>query len=76
MKKLNNFFQRRYRIVTDCYCGFEVQYLDWYFPFWLGCGVANTHYTIEQAKEYMNKLIEGDNKYRERRKFKSKVVYP
>lgn len=72
MKKLNNFFQRRYRIVTDNYHGFEVQSLVWYFPFWLECDCdngGNSHYSIERAKEYMNRQIANV-------KFKSKVVYP
>jgi len=53
--------KRQYRIVTDHFCGFEVQKRLWYYPFWFQIrnekrDHINTHRTIEQAE----KLIEID----------------
>ena len=76
MKKLNYYFKKRYRIVTDCYSGYEVQYLLWYFPFWQQCGFTNTHISIKDAKDYMNEKIQEDKKMKECRNFKRKVVFP
>lgn len=48
-KRLRN----RYRIVTDAYCGYEVQIKRWWFPFcWLQCGACNTHVSVDKAREY------------------------
>ncbi len=41
-----------YRIVTDRFAGFEVQARRWWWPFWVQCGVTNTHRTIERAERY------------------------
>ena len=76
MKKSNNYFQKKYRIVTDCYLGYEVQYRLWYFPFWQQCGFTNTHSSFDEAKEYMNQKIYEDKKNKESRTFKQKVVFP
>lgn len=57
----------KYRIVTDNYAGFEVQIKVWYWPFWRQLNFSNTHFSIEQASQY----IEKDKKDRN---FKSKVV--
>ena len=45
----------RYRIVTDSYCGFEVQYRPWWCPIWLQAGArggwgVNTCTSIEMAR--------------------------
>lgn len=50
-------FKNKYRIVTDLYSGYEVQFRRWYFPFWVQCGTGrrkcvNTHSTIEQAEAF------------------------
>jgi hypothetical protein len=47
---------KRYRIVRDNYCGYEVQAWRIWFPFWLECGIANTHVSIERAKAYIEYL--------------------
>ena len=51
----------QYRIVTDKFCGFEVQKRLWYYPFWFQIRSVdgyciNTHHTIQQAE----KLIKID----------------
>lgn len=48
-----NFFKTKYRIVTDAYCGYEVQYKSWWWPFWIQAGFTNTHLSIEQARKYI-----------------------
>lgn len=56
-------FKRRYRIVKDDYLGYEVQSRIWWFPFWLECrsriGISNTHPTIEKAKEFIYRRVNG-----------------
>ena len=50
---------KKYRIVTDNYCGYEVQIWRWWFPFWVQVwesGHINTHRSIEEAKEFIDKL--------------------
>lgn len=44
----------KYRIVTDKYCGFEVQERILFF-FWRQIGFTNTHRTLKLAKDYLNK---------------------
>jgi hypothetical protein len=49
-----------YRIVTDPYWGFEVQYRTRLWPFWRQCGKCggsgvNTSKTIEDAEEFARK---------------------
>lgn len=45
-----------YRVVTDAYSGFEVQYRTPWWPFWRQCegcrSGVNTHRTLEQAEEF------------------------
>jgi len=46
----------KYRIVTDSYCGYEVQKWRIWFPFWIQChsrGCVNTHVSVEKAKEFI-----------------------
>lgn len=45
----------RVRIVTDAYCGYEVQVWRWWLPFWLQHNI-NTHPSIEDAEEYAAKV--------------------
>ncbi len=45
----------RYRIVRDCYLGYEVQVKRWWWPFWMQIGgrvatVTNTNRSIEDAE--------------------------
>ena len=48
-----------YRIVTDNYCGYEVQekktkrFLFWTWTWWEQCDFSNTHSSIESAKEFI-----------------------
>jgi hypothetical protein len=46
---MKNPFRNRARIVTDLYCGYEVQVWRWWFPFWIQLG-CNTQSTIEAAE--------------------------
>lgn len=53
-----------YRIVTDTYCGYEVQVKKWWFPFcWVQCGEGtdgtNTHSSIEDAEKYAKEYAAG-----------------
>lgn len=49
----------RYRICTDAYAGYEVQWKRWYWPFWTSTGVGgrltNTFATVEKAEEFARK---------------------
>ena len=50
--------ETKYRIVTDKYAGYEAQVRRWYWPFWSQMSV-NTHKTIEQAREYIDRNSVG-----------------
>ncbi len=57
-------FKRRYRIVKDNHLGYEVQSRRWWFPFWIQCKddryyCTNTHPTIEKAKEFIYRRVNG-----------------
>ena len=56
----------KYRIVIDNYLGYEAQIKRWWFPFWTQLNGLNTHITIEQAKEYIernkNKVVWGEKR--------------
>ena len=46
----------RYRIVTDNYCGYEVQRWCWWWPFWtdtFGGKITNTHSSVEKAEAWL-----------------------
>jgi len=45
----------KYRIVTDKYCGYEVQVWHWWFPFWVQ-PYCNTHVSVEDAEELVKQL--------------------
>jgi len=47
-----DFLKPRYRIVTDCYLGYQVEYWRWWWPFWVMPGV-NTFRTLEGAENYI-----------------------
>ena len=44
--------KRKYRVVTDNYCGYAVQVWRWWLPIWLEAELANTHTTVEKAMAY------------------------
>lgn len=46
--------KKQYRIVRDCYRGYEVQAWRWWFPFWFQVRI-NTHATVEEARAYAKK---------------------
>lgn len=55
---MKGIFYTCYRIVSDEYCGYEVQIKRWWCPFWLeknkNCGV-NTFKFFREAKDWINK---------------------
>jgi hypothetical protein len=51
------FSHKRYRIVTDRYCGYEAQVWRWWFPFWVQMsflGPINTFKSIEDARKFIH----------------------
>ena len=52
-----NLFKTRYRIVTDSYSGYEVQYKYPWWPFWIQASRrgyrTNTHPSLEKAKVFL-----------------------
>jgi len=59
-KRLNT---KYYRIVKDGYLGFEVQSWCYLWPFWMECGISNTHTSIEKAEAYARSKEEARNNY-------------
>ena len=53
---------KKYRIVTDCFAGYEVQYKSPWFPFWLQVGGGNTHISVENAEEWLEKRLSRQRK--------------
>lgn len=53
---------RLYRIVTDCYCGYEVQVWRTWWPFWVAAG-TNTHTSVEGATAYAERHASRVVKY-------------
>ena len=49
-------FRTRYRIVRDFYAGYEVQWRYWWMPFYVQAGYTNTHFTIESARKYLDRI--------------------
>jgi hypothetical protein len=52
-----------YRIVTDAFCGFEVQIRSWWWPFWVEADFCNTFSTIEAAERFAEHHARGCVKY-------------
>jgi hypothetical protein len=54
----------RYRIVTDEYLGYEVQYKKWWWPFWVQVGytggLVNTWSTVESAERFARRHMQPD----------------
>ena len=46
-----NFFQTKYRVVSDRWNGYEAQFKWWWCPFWFMVGFSNTKTTLEDAQE-------------------------
>lgn len=40
---------RKYRVVVDCYAGYEAQVRYCWWPFWLQLDGCNTHNTFREA---------------------------
>jgi len=55
--------KRRYRIVTDRFNGYEVQYKPWWWPFWIQCSngtnPTNTHHSLDDARAFAAKHKAG-----------------
>lgn len=47
--------KRKYRIVTDTACGFEVQVKYWWWPFWAEACWTNSHNTPEDAMFFIER---------------------
>ena len=60
---MSNLFKKRYRIVTDSYAGYEVQYKYPWWPFWIQAPsrghATNTHITLERAKVFLAEFKNG-----------------
>jgi hypothetical protein len=52
-----NLFKTKYRIVTDNYLGYEVQFKKWWLPFWTQTWLPNTHPSIDKARQYIGKRV-------------------
>lgn len=73
---MHGFFAKRYRIVRDGFCGYEVQARRWWLPIWLQCwnfGPTNTHTSIERAEEFAH-LKAGPRSQRKRAPRDRRVV--
>ena len=46
----------KYRIVTDAFCGYECQEKLFFLPFWLQCDFSNTWTTLEDAKNFIERI--------------------
>ena len=59
---MKNIFRTRWRVVTDSFCGYEVQYRYWWSPRWLQAhevGGTNTHTSLERAIAFIKKKKGG-----------------
>jgi hypothetical protein len=52
-----------YRIVTDNWCGFEVQIRRWWWPFWTQADFSNTHSSMEAAELWAARHAQKQVKY-------------
>lgn len=48
-------FRIRYRITTDVYLGYQVEFRYWWVPFYIQVDRANTWGSLELAKAYLKK---------------------
>jgi len=44
---------RKYRIVSDEYCGYQCQVWRLWFPFWVEMNGVNSHISLESAIDYI-----------------------
>jgi len=65
-------FNKKWRIVTDFYLGYEIQCKLWYWPFWV-MPALNTSATLESAKKKLEGYKHPAKKKLER--YKQTVVY-
>ena len=67
--------KNKYRVVSDNFCGYEVQIKRWWFPFWIQCWnndfCCNTFGSLERAK----KFIEDRKNHKKEEKMDSKKIY-
>jgi len=57
---------KKYRIVTDAYCGYECQW-SILGIIWTQCGFTNTHTSLKEAEKWLQEYIRIIN-------FKSQVI--
>ena len=69
------FFETKYRIITDNYSGYEIQYKKWWMPFYMQSSRSclnimgiNTFMSVEQALKAVTNFIMKE-------KSKNKVVW-
>lgn len=66
--------KKKYRIVTDRFCGYEAQVKYSWWPFWFQMcydgGWTNSHSSIEEAEEFIKQKHCGTFEY----KSKSRVI--
>lgn len=55
----------KYRIVTDAYEGYEVQYKKWWMPFYMQFPRVNTHKDILTAQQHLYKYIRFYEQHKE-----------
>jgi len=44
---------RKYRIVSDEYCGYQCQVWRLWFPFWVEMNFVNSHISLESEIDYI-----------------------
>lgn len=52
---IKEFFRTKYRIKTDAYAGYEIQFRFWWMPFFVMDGI-NTYCSLERAQEKIIKM--------------------
>ena len=67
-KKVFGVKVKKYRIVTDAYCGFECQEWSFFWPFWRQVNFSNTFFSIDIASEFIESI-------HRKKVFKQKVVF-
>lgn len=53
---------KKYRVVQDCWLGYEAQVWRVWWPFWVQMwegGITNTHSSVEEAKEFIERRRAG-----------------
>lgn len=78
--KLPKFFKTKWRVVTDNYCGYEIQKKLWWLPFWFQTnkygkiGGVSTFSTVDEAMKHIQLCSKYKSKGVATCKYKPKVV--